>query len=221
MNNSCRTIAREIAQRHLSQGDPLGWFEELYSRADGDTTVIPWADLRPNPNLVTWLDKSGIEGKGKSALKIGCGLGDDAEELARRRFDTTAFDISPTAIAWCQRRFPGSAVKYIVLDLFHAPREWQVKFDFVLESYTLQVLPADIRKKAIARISGFVAHGRRLLVITRGRGPGDTEGNMPWPLTREEVKGFTQCGMKEVSFEDYLDQEEPPVRRFRVVYERE
>lgn len=221
MNKSRRTIAREIASHHLAHGDSLGWFEELYAGANGDASIIPWADLRPNPNLVAWLDTSNTDGHGKNALKIGCGLGDDAEELARRGFETTAFDISPTAIAWCQRRFPGSAVTYIVLDLFQAPQEWDGKFDFVLESYTLQVLPADIRGKAISVISGFVTHGGKLLVITRGRNPGDPEGTMPWPLTREEVEGFAHCGMKEVSFEDYLDQEEPPVRRFRAVYERE
>lgn len=169
---------------------------------------------------MAWLDKAGIDGQGKNALKIGYGLGDDAEELARRWFDTTAFDISPTAIAWCQCRFPGSAVTYIVLDLFQAPVEWQGKFDFVLESYTLQVLSADIRREAIARICGFVAQGGTLLVVTRGRDPSDPEGSMPWPLTREEVEGFAQCGMKEVLFEDYFDQEEPPVRRFRAVYEK-
>ncbi|MCX5887196.1 MAG: class I SAM-dependent methyltransferase [Proteobacteria bacterium] len=220
MKGSHRETAREIANHHLAQGDSLGWFEELYAQAQGNASIIPWADLRPNPNLVACLDNAGIEGQGKSALKIGCGLGDDAEELARRGFDTTAFDISPTAIAWCQCRFPGSAVTYIVLDLFHAPREWQGRFDFVLESYTLQVLPADMRRKAIARISGFVAQGGKLLVITRGREPGDPEGNIPWPLTREEIEAFAHCDMKEISFEDYFDQEEPPVRRFRVVYER-
>ena len=91
----------------------------------------------------------------------------------------------------------------------------------MLESCTLQVLPADIRRKAIARISDLVAQGGKLLVITRGRESSDPEGNMPWPLTREEVEAFAHCSMKEVSFEDYFDQGKPPVRRFRVVYERE
>ena len=33
-------------------------------------------------------------------LRIRPGLGDDAEELVRRGFDVTAFDISDTAIQW-------------------------------------------------------------------------------------------------------------------------
>ncbi|MCC5670705.1 class I SAM-dependent methyltransferase [Nostoc sp. CHAB 5784] len=41
---------------------------------------------------------------GQKALVIGCGLGDDAEAIASLGFEVTAFDISPTAIAWCQER---------------------------------------------------------------------------------------------------------------------
>jgi hypothetical protein len=43
---------------------------------------------------------------------------------------------------------------------------------------------------------------------------------MPWPLIREELDGFKSQGLKEVSFEEYLDKEDPPVRRFRAEYRR-
>ena len=220
MEESNRAKAREIANRYLSKGDALGWFEELYARANGDASVIPWADLVPNPHLVTWLDDHGIREAGKKALKIGCGLGDDAEELARRGFDTTAFDISPTAIAWCQRRFPGTSVHYVIADLFMGPQNWRGAFDFVLESYTLQVLPKGLRQKAAAEIAGFIRPGGTLLVIARGREHTDAEGKMPWPLTSKDLNEFKSCDLTETAFEDYMDNEEPPVRRFRVVYTR-
>jgi SAM-dependent methyltransferase len=220
MNSAKRTKAREIARRHLSSGDALGWFEDLYSRAQGDPSIIPWADLAPNPCLAEWLDAHGIIGNGKSALKVGSGLGDDAEELARRGFEVIAFDISKTAVAWCRERFPCSQVNYHTADLFQAPREWEQRFDFVVESYTLQVLPSSLRKEAIRTISRFVGTGGKLLVIARGRNPGEAEGNMPWPLTLPELKEFQAQGLQEISFEDFMDREDPPVRRFRVVYER-
>jgi SAM-dependent methyltransferase len=175
----------------------------------------------PNPNLVTWLDNHWISEAGKKALKIGCGLGDDAEELARRGFDTMAFDISSTAIVWCQRRFPGTSVHYVIADLFTAPQNWRGTFDFVLESYTLQVLPIGLRQKALADIAGFVRPGGTLLVITRGREHTDPEGKMPWPLTIEDLNGFKSFDLTETVFEDYMDKEEPSVRRFRVVYTRQ
>ena len=220
MNETYRATARELANKYCANGDALGWFEALYAQADGDSSIIPWADLTPNPNLVGWLDATHIEGRGQKALKVGCGLGDDAEELSQRGFDTTAFDISHTAISWCRRRHAHSSVTYLTSDLFNAPQEWQGAFSLIVESYTLQVLTPDFRRKAIHRITGFIAPGGTLLVITRGREPGDPEGKMPWPLTREELTSFSDCGLKEVSFEDYLDREIPPVRRFRAVYRR-
>lgn len=220
MSQADRTTARDLARRHLSAGDALGWFEQLYADANGDASSIPWADLAPNPNLVDRLERGAVAGEGRKALKIGCGLGDDAEELARRGFDTTAFDISPTAIAWCRRRFPDSPVHYLQADLLQPRGEWVGAFDFVVESYTLQVLPPGLRSEAMLRAAEFVAPGGTLLVIARGREPLEEEGDMPWPLTAAEMATFEAAGLEQVEFEDYMDDEDPPVRRFRVTYAR-
>ena len=218
MTDQERAAARELARRYLARGDPAGWFEVLYATAGGDPSVIPWADLSPNPNLVGWLDRQAMAGSGRKALKIGCGLGDDAEELSRRGFDTTAFDISPTAISWCRGRFPRSSVWYAVADLLRPPDEWAKAFDFVLESYTLQVLPPQLRDEAARRVADFVAPNGTLLVIARGREPGEAEGTMPWPLTRQGMAVFKEAGLSELHFEDFMDNESPPVRRFRAAY---
>jgi SAM-dependent methyltransferase len=215
-----RKKARQLAQAHIGRGDPMGWFEPLYVAAQGDPAHISWADLVANPNLVAWLDGHRTDGR-RRAIAVGCGLGDDAEELARRGFDVVAFDISETAIRWCEDRFPGSRVAYVVADLFAPPQGWREGFDLVVEAYTLQVLPPELRCEAIERIADLTAPGGTLLVISRGREAGDHAGQMPWPLTREELQRFQGCGMQEVSFEDYFDREAPPVRRFRVEYRKE
>ncbi len=215
-----RKFARKLAKEYIERGDPTGWFEALYSQAGGDSSIIPWADLKVNPGLEEWLDRSRIRGDGKKALKVGCGLGDDAERLTELGFEVTAFDIAPTAVEWCRKRFPRSRVSYLVRDLFHAPQEWRGAFDFVLESYTLQVLTGNWRRSAIECISSFVAPGGTLLVIARGREITDPPGEMPWPLIRDELKGFEAQGLKEVFFERYFDKEDPPVLRFRAQYNR-
>jgi SAM-dependent methyltransferase len=220
MKEQARAKARQLAQEFAQRGDATGWFERLYSQAQGNEQAIHWADMETNPNLVRWLDCRNVAGQGKLALVVGCGLGDDAEELAHRGFEVVAFDIAPTAIAWCQQRFPHSPVAYVVADVLDPPSAWQGGFDFVLEAYTLQVLPADVRSKAIACIAGLLAKEGTLLVICRGRSAEEPPGNLPWPLTTEELDGFKGAGLRQGHFEDYFDQEEPPKRRFRVEYQR-
>jgi len=43
---------------------------------------------------------------------------------------------------------------------------------------------------------------------------------MPWPLTRGDLDLFSQSGLKLISFEDFFDHEDPPVRRFRAHYHK-
>ena len=56
---------------------------------------------------------------------------------------------------------------------FAPPPAWSEGFDLVLEAYTLQVLPADLRPVAARQIADMVAPGGTLLVIARGRGEGE------------------------------------------------
>src|SRR5687768_18331759 len=109
-NDSHRAAARELANLYVQQGDPTGWFDMLYRRAEGQAAVIPWADLRPNPHLVEWLSAAALAPPppARRALVIRCGLGDDAERLASRGWSVVAFDISAAAIRWARERFPQS-----------------------------------------------------------------------------------------------------------------
>lgn len=213
-----RQRAQELASEFLARADATGWFESLYAEAGNNYGDVPWADLAPNPNLIDWVTKQNLVGKEKTALTIGCGYGDDAEFLAERGFNVVAFDISSTAILECKRRFQNSQVSYQVVDLLNPPNSWLQSFDFVLESYTLQVLPPELRFLAISKISSFVAPSGQLLVIARGREESDPLGEMPYPLTRRELEQFKNFGLSSQIFEDYLDSEIPPVRRFRCLY---
>lgn len=207
-----RTRARELAAASLMAGDPTGWFEKLYQEQEEGRKVVPWADAGPNPNLLPF------DGTGKSALVVGCGFGNDAEQFAAWGFETTAFDVSPSAVLACRKRFPQSRVDYRTADLLKPPEEWTGRFDFVLEIYTLQVLPPEVRPRAIRGVAGFAKKGGRILTIARGRDEDEPEGLMPWPLMRRELDDFVRLGLRQESFEDYFDQESPPVRRFRAVF---
>jgi len=217
---SRRDQVRRMAAESIARGDATGWFEALYREADGAWDSIPWADLAPNPYLVEWLDAQGAVSSGSSCLVVGCGLGDDAEALAARGWDVVAFDVSATAIDGCRARFPTSRVQWTVADALAPPATWRGRFDLVFESYTLQVLPPQARAAATAALAATVAPGGVLLVLCRAREASEPEGQLPWPLTREELDAFRAHGLAEVSVESFLDAEDPPVRRFRALYRR-
>jgi len=216
-----RAFARGLAQASLAAGQPLAWFEQLYARSRAEeNVVIPWADGVPNPNVVALYEKIRHLPLGRSALVVGCGLGDDAEWLAALGVNVTAFDIAPSAIARCRCRFPQSDVHYVAADLFAPPAEWRRAFDVVLEAYTIQAMPVDLRAEATARIADFVAPGGHLWLVTHGRSPSDPPGNLPWPLTEAEVDAFAGHGLRRVFFEDRFDEETPPTRRFLACFAR-
>jgi SAM-dependent methyltransferase len=216
-----RARVRELAAEFTRKGNQLGWFEALYAEAGNDNSAIPWADMEPNPRLLEFWRKHPLPTAGKRALVIGCGLGDDSEQLAGWGFKTTAFDISPTAIATTKKRYPTTKVEYVVADLFAPPAAWLRGFDFVLEIYTVQAFTGDLRARSIKKIAELVAPGGSLLVIARGRADDEPEGQgPPWPLTRGEIDGFRLAGLEEELLEDYTEPEPPWVRRFRALYRR-
>lgn len=219
-DDEARQRMRDLALPYIEAGDATGWFERLYSGAAGDPAVIPWADLKPTPGAVAWCEREQVDGAGRRALVVGCGLGDDAAYLADRGFLVTGFDISESAIAWCRKRYADRPMQFDQGDLFSPPRGWVAGFDFVLEVNTLQAMPPRTRAGAVRPLGTLVAPGGRLLVVARGRDAADPEGELPWPLTREELTPLRDDGLIEERFEDFLDDEDPPVRRFRISYLR-
>lgn len=186
-------------------GDPTAWFEELYVAAEAGDAEVPWSRDEPNPRLVSWAEENRIEGIGRRALVVGSGLGMDAEYVARLGFDTTAFDIAPSAVRISKERFPDSSVRYLVADVLDPPPEWREAFDFVLESITVQALPPAFHADTTARVTEFVAPGGRLLVLSAAREDDEQPDGPPWPLARAEIEAFAQGGLETVRIEEIHD----------------
>jgi 2-polyprenyl-3-methyl-5-hydroxy-6-metoxy-1,4-benzoquinol methylase len=213
---------KSLANISVDPQDPTSWFEPLYADAKGDTAQVPWAKNQAHPYLQQWLatNPPQTEGKtaGKSALVIGCGLGDDAELLATIGYQVTAFDISPTAIAWCQQRFFNSTVNYLVADLFDLDPQWQGKYDFVFECKTIQALPLNVRSQVISKISALVAPQGTLLVITRHRDANTIPDGPPWALSDVELSEFTELGLTEVQRDRFVEGEQIKIEQYRLEY---
>jgi len=215
-----RENVKRIATKHLEKGDATGWFEELYDHADGDIDQIPWADLEPNKFLQKWAKATDLKGAGRNALVIGCGLGDDAKFLLDLGFDVTAFDISEKAIEWAKKIHAKTEIEFSATDLFDPPKEWLKAFDFVLEVYTIQALPLNLREKTIDAISKFVAENGELIVIQRARENGEEPESLPWALSPNDLSRFEKNGLTQTARHEYLGDEEEPITRFVVEYKR-
>ena len=227
-----RARTRELAAEFADRGDSLGWFDALYKEAAGDNEKIPWADLEPNRFFREWAEKNELKGEGRKALVVGCGLGDDAVFLDDLGFEVTGFDISETAIEWARKLHADRNIEFEVADLFDPPSEWTYAegnppadaggSDFVLEVYTIQPLPMEMRERTIDAVASLVAPGGELVVVTRGRGDDEEVVKVPWPLSRKDLSRFEANGLVQESFEVMLDEtDDEPADRFVVKYRRD
>jgi SAM-dependent methyltransferase len=215
-----RARARELAAEYADRGDNVGWFEAFYREAAGDNGQIPWADLEPNKYFKAWADDVGLKGNGRKALVVGCGLGDDARHLHDLGFKVSAFDISETAIEWAKRLHEKTDIKFETMDLFEPFRGWIGAFEFVLEVYTIQPLPLELRERVIDSIASFVAPGGELVVVTRAREDDEEPTQLPWPLSRKDLSRFEVHGLSELDFRIMEGDEDPPLPRFVVHYRK-
>ncbi|MEP6357149.1 MAG: class I SAM-dependent methyltransferase [Hyphomicrobiales bacterium] len=185
---------------HDSAGRTV-FFDAVYEEAKGDEAAVPWADLEPKDYLIEWLAKSAdqVIGQGKSAIDVGCGLGDNAEAMAAHGYATTAFDVVVKAIDWAKKRFPATGVNYQVADLFALPDEWMQSFDLVHECYTLQALPPEMLHETSKAICGLVAPGGKLLIYTRARADGAEANGPPWPIEEQFLDLPKQFGLTKLS----------------------
>jgi SAM-dependent methyltransferase len=213
-----RAHVSEVAAPFLARGDAVGWFDALYRTYEGQLERIPWAGPAGHALYTQWLASApGLAGA--RTLVVGCGLGEEAEQAAAAGCAVTAFDVSPTAVAWARRRYPASPVHYRAADLFAPPPDWRASFEVVIEIYTVQALPVALRERALDAVAAFVAPAGRLFLLARGRGDDEPHGEVPWPLSRAELQGLIRAGLVETDFVDHFDGD-PPMRRFRAEYAR-
>jgi SAM-dependent methyltransferase len=216
--DEARARVRELAAEFAARGDELGWFDAAYRTADGKFDRVPWIERAPNLFFKEWTEKRRLTGDGRKALVVGCGLGDDALYLYELGFHVTAFDISPTAIDSAKKLHADTSIQFETADLFEPSRGWLEAFEFVLEVYTMQPLPMELRHRAIDSVASFVAPGGKLVVVCRGRDDDEELAQLPWPLSRRDLSRFGGNGLMETEFDDFVDDED--TRRFVVVYER-
>jgi thiopurine S-methyltransferase len=211
---------RRLAAAGRGDDDPTAWFERLYAAADVGDAAVPWDRGGPHPVFRDWVSAGPFHGDRRRALVVGSGLGDDAELIGAAGFDTVAFDISPTAVAIAQGRYPDSPVEYVVRSLFDLPDEWVGGFDFVFESQTVQSMPESMRADATSAVASTVAPGGSLLVIAAALEDGDPDDGPPWPLTRADIDAFASTDLRAVEVERLVGPAGPTTFVWRALFER-
>ena len=216
--------SRHLAHKALEADDPTGWFEELYSAAADGRAVVPWDRGMAHPLLVDWVSTAEPDGAGKRALVVGAGTGWDAELIADLGYDTTAFDISPTAVAAAQQAHPGSKAHYQVADLLNPPADWHRAFDLVVEIFTVQALPIALQPTATHQVADKVRPGGTLIVIAAARDddvPDESVKGPPWPLTRAAIDAFAEDDLRLIQLDQAPSPSDPTNHRWRAEYLRD
>ena len=205
----------ELAAAAIAAGEPTAWFDRLYTEGEQGAVSMPWDREEPHPLLREWADARGLVGQGRTAVVVGCGLGADAEYLARLGFVTTAFDVAPTAVRLAAERHPDSAVDYRVADLLALPA---AVAPVPSTSWSRCSPCRRCRSRPGPRRSGpsaaLVAPGGTLLAVAfRPTAGDDPAAGPPFALTREVMEQFAVDGVQVERAEELGD-------RWRVEYRR-
>jgi SAM-dependent methyltransferase len=195
--------AAELASEAIGGGEPTAWFDRLYSEGVAGTVSMPWDRADPNPQLAAWAEEVRLDGAGRPGVVVGCGLGADAEFLARSGFATTAFDVASSAIEEARRRNPDSPVDYRVVDLLALPDDLVGAFDLVVEIFTLQALPDPPRPAAAAAVVSLVRPGGRLVAVQfRAPGPENSDQGPPFALGRDFMEDLGAGTLERVRLDE-------------------
>jgi SAM-dependent methyltransferase len=99
---------------------------------------------------------------GSRILDLGCGCGIPASRELAHRHQVTGVDISPVQIARARRLVPGA--RFLCADMAEVEFEPQ-SFDAAIAFFSLINLPLPEQSVVIARVSGWLVPGGRLLAI--------------------------------------------------------
>ena len=186
---------------------------------------MPWDRTDPHDLLADFLvgRASRRDGTALRAVVVGAGYGADAEHLAALGYETTAFDISPAAVAATRERYPDSPVDYRVADLLDLPQDLVGAFDLVVEIYTIQALHGTLREGAVSGVRRLVAPGGTLFVVQIVRDDDEeVDAEPPWLLDFAEMSALAGDGLVAESLDRLPNPHVPEARdRWRMVLNRE
>jgi SAM-dependent methyltransferase len=137
--------------------------EDIYKKLSPEE--IPWNIETPPDILVELVESETV--KPCKAVDLGCGIGHYALYLARRGFDVTGIDISPTAIKLAQEKAEKERVtcKFIVADVIRDLDEVKDTFDFAYDWSLLHHVYPENRRNYIENVNKLLNSGGQYLSV--------------------------------------------------------
>ena len=141
-------------------------YDDRYRQIHGEG--LQWFDDNPTSIVRETINEFGVT-RNHKILELGCGEGRDACPLLRDGYDLLATDISPAAIEFARKKWPGFAENFAVLDCISG--EIKEKFNFVYAVAVIHMLVEDADRDAFfAFIRDHLNPGGIALVCTMGDG---------------------------------------------------
>ncbi|MBS3055073.1 MAG: class I SAM-dependent methyltransferase [Candidatus Aenigmarchaeota archaeon] len=159
---------------------------------------LPWESVKPDEELVKYVAERRIK-KGK-ALEVCCGAGTQSIFLAKKGFDVTGIDISPTAIKIAIKRAKEEKVKinFMTGNSFDLKLDAE-SFDLVLDRGCFHHIPPEARSRYIEGVARVLKKGGKYFSKSFSKKNG---WNIEKEFTLEEVENiFSQYFDVEVSRE--------------------
>jgi SAM-dependent methyltransferase len=124
---------------------------------------LPWRSSGVGRVARLFLTKALQSGR---LLEVGCGTGDDANEIIERGFEYNGIDFSHSAIAQAQRRLSGTKVSFVCSDFF----SWKAKerYAVVYEKGVFHGLGGLRRRQLFARRVATVLNEQGIWITVSG-----------------------------------------------------
>jgi SAM-dependent methyltransferase len=137
--------------------------EDIYKKLSPEE--IPW-NIETPPDILVELVESGTV-KPCKTVDLGCGIGHYSLYLARRGFDVTGIDISPTAIKLAQEKAEKERVtcKFMVADVLGNLNEVKDTFDFAYDWSLLHHVYPEKRINYIENVNRILNSGGHYLSV--------------------------------------------------------
>ena len=175
---------------------PQFW-EDIYLADDAG-----WDISGPTPVFSNLADDLSF---GKVCI-IGSGKGHDAVMFAKKKFNVTAVDFAPSAVASVNHFAEKSSVTVEVLqeDIFNLPANYPETFDYVIEQTCFCAINPARRSEYETVVNQLLKPGGKLIGLWFPLDKLIEDGGPPWGTTIEEVKSIFKDGWK-IEKEEFPD----------------